>query len=335
MRVIIVDDEQAMLMIMERLLQEIQGTEIAGSFLNAAEALAFIRHEDVDIAFVDIEISGENGLEAAKTMREACPGMEIVFVTSHKEYALDAFAVYPLDYMVKPVSMGRIRETMLRVMRRKAGRLAVTADRSDQRLNVRALGAFEASSLQAGKVKWMSKKSQEIFGYLLLNRGKSVSKSRLLEDIFPYMDLPNAQHYLNTAIYQLRKALTAHGLKASIITGNEQYSLDLKAMTVDFIDFESATQALQEIDASNVQQALNVEGLYGGELFEERSYEWSVVERGRLGERYGDLAKRLVRWLAEQGQLREASRIALKLTRFNELDEIVEWDDQAWASILS
>lgn len=56
----------------------------------------------------------ENGLEFAKRLRESGLQMKIVFVTSHKEYALSAFDVYAFDYMVKPIVQERLHGTILR-----------------------------------------------------------------------------------------------------------------------------------------------------------------------------------------------------------------------------
>ena len=89
------------------------------------------------------------------------------------------------------------------------------------------LGYFEVSSTEQGTVKWISKKSEELFAYLLLNRGGSVAKIHVIEHIFPDMPLKNAEVYLNTAVYQLRKALSVHGFKEIVISGQESIEIAL------------------------------------------------------------------------------------------------------------
>jgi two-component SAPR family response regulator len=320
MKVLIVDDEPAMLMVMNRLLSRMEDVEISGSFLNAEQALAFVKEWEVDIAFVDIKIAGDNGLELARRLRAVRVDLEIVFVTSHTEFALDAFDTYPLDYMVKPISRGRLAQTIARAAGKRSG-FSEAAAEAPNRLIVRCLGCINASSKQAGEVKWMSQKSLELFAYLLVNRKRSVAKSRILEDIFSDMPLKNAEAYLHTAVYQLRKALSPHGLKSIVGSAHEQYRLDLGHVDVDFIDFENGVAGLTEINAFNEVAAIELEQRYSGDLFEVKSFMWALAERMRLADLYDAFAKRLTRCLLAQQKLDEALPIAKKIVSFNELDK--------------
>jgi DNA-binding NarL/FixJ family response regulator len=121
MKVLLVDDEPAMLLAMERMVSKLEGVELVGGFRNATEALAFARAKDVDLAILDIMIAEDNGLELARSLRSIHATMDIVFTTSHTEFALPAYEVYPLDYMVKPISRMRIAQTIARAIdKRKA-----------------------------------------------------------------------------------------------------------------------------------------------------------------------------------------------------------------------
>lgn len=321
MRVLVVDDEPVMLLAMKRLLSKIEGIELVRSFDNAAEALDFIRNNEVELAFLDIQIGEDNGLELAQSLRSASAGTDIVFTTSHTEYAMPAYDVYPLDYMVKPISSRRLEQTIARAMSKSGSSGKQVADHAAPRLTVRALGCFEVVSKQAGAVKWISKKSAELFAYLLVQRGRSVAKTRVLEDIFPEMPLKNAEIYLNTAVYQLRKALLPHGFKESIQSSQEQYRVEWSRMDVDFIQFEQGVEELSDITAENAEIALDLEKQFNGELFEDKSYEWATAERERLGLVYDSFAKVLVHWLLERKRHREAFQIARRLVSHNEFEE--------------
>lgn len=65
-----------------------------------------------EIAFLDICMEGQNGLEAAALLRKAHTDTKIVFVTSAPEYALDAFSVHPFDFLVKPFEEKKIDKVM-------------------------------------------------------------------------------------------------------------------------------------------------------------------------------------------------------------------------------
>lgn len=256
LKVIIIDDEQAMLVIMQRMLRKIDNIEIIGGFQSVKDALLFTQNTVVDIAFVDIMIADESGLELARQLRAGQKDMEIVFVTSHREYAVDAFDAYPLDYMVKPVSQKRLIQTIERA-REKKKKLPEKTDVN--RLVVKALGGLEVSSVEAGKVKFISKKSQELFAFLLLGRGRAVSRDRVIDEVFPDMPLGNAIVYLNTAVYQLRKALQSHGLKSIVRTFDEQYMLEMTHVDVDFISFESYVYRVKDWNEFTVKEALEWE----------------------------------------------------------------------------
>jgi two-component SAPR family response regulator len=333
MRVLIVDDEQAMLKVMKRLLEKIAGIEIAGQFRNAEEALALVEREEVDIAFVDIMIAGDSGLELARRMRAAQSKLEIVFVTSHSDFAYESFDAYPLDYMVKPVSAKRLEQTIARAKARRSANstavqaVAATAEASNK-LKVCGLGGMDVSSATAGNVKWRSKKSMELLAYLLVHRERSVSQSRIIEDLFPDRTLKSAKDYLNTAMYQLRNVLQQHELKAEIVYANEQYRLQVEQIDADFIAFESYVAGVKHIDRSNIEAALEWEAKYTGDLFEDKIYIWATAEQARLAELYGQFAKRLIRWLLASGQSEHGIRIAKKLVERN------EWDEEAHTLIM-
>lgn len=116
MRVVIIDDQPSMHTIMQRMLDKIAEVEIVGKFREAASAFAFLTANRADLVFLDIQMPGENGLELAKRLRESGLRIKLVFVTSHKDYALSAFDVYAYDYIVKPISQERLRGTVLRAL---------------------------------------------------------------------------------------------------------------------------------------------------------------------------------------------------------------------------
>lgn len=321
MKVLIVDDEPAMLLAMKRMLSKMEGVELVGSLRNAAEALDFVQDGNVDLAFLDIKIGADSGLELAQSLRSLCADVDIVFTTSHTEFAMHAYDVYPLDYMVKPISPKRLAQTIARAAIRHHAISEDAGGHAPNRLTVRGLGCFEASSKQAGTVKWISKKSMEVFAYLLVNRGRSTAKTRILDDIFPEMPLKNAEAYLNTAVYQLRKALSLHGFKELVLSTQEQYRVDLDQVDVDFIQYEQAIEELSDIDAANEETALGLEQQFAGGLFEDKSYMWATVERERLAIMYESLAKRLTKWLLARKRYREAVQIARRLVSRNEFDE--------------
>jgi len=322
MRVLLIDDEQAMLTALNLLLSRIDGVIVVGMVSSRAEAIAFAAQQVVDLAFIDIMIAEDNGLALARELRKMNADLDIVFLTSHKEYALDAFDAYPLDYIVKPITRKRLEETVARAARGRARKPDSSAHAdSRKRLSVASFGSLHVSTMQGDALKWTSRKSQELFAYLLLCRGNRASKVRILEDLFQDREGKSSELYLNTALYQLRRTLATHGMKAILVSDREHYQMSLEPIAADFIEFEERVSELHAIDADNVEAAMAVEGMYTGELFEDKPYGWALAERERLSDLYEALAQRLAKWLLEHERTHEAVQIAKKLVRRNELGE--------------
>jgi two-component SAPR family response regulator len=117
LKVVIIDDEKAMHLIMRRMLASVEEIEIVGCFRETAAAFSYLAKHDVDLIFLDINMPGENGLTFANRLRgNGGRPVQIVFVTSYKEYAPAAFEVYAYDYIVKPVMRDRLHQTVQRVL---------------------------------------------------------------------------------------------------------------------------------------------------------------------------------------------------------------------------
>lgn len=320
MKVLIVDDEPTMLLTMERLLATIEGIEIVGRFQRAEEAYQFLCHEEVDLAFLDIEIADDNGIELARDLRMNAIEVDIVFTTSHTSYAIEAFDIYALDYMVKPISKERLIQTLKRAQGRRSVSTVGTLPLI-HRLKVRMLGTFEVNSTDQGTVKWISKKSEELFAYLLVNRGNSVAKMKVIEDIFPNMPQKNAENYLNTAVYQLRKALSLHNFKEIVISGNEKYNLTLTHVDVDFIQLEQGIALLATIQKNNEAVAMELERQVEGEFLENHAFVWAVPQRESINILCGKFMNNLASWLLSAKRYPEALQIMRKNSVRNPFDE--------------
>lgn len=324
MRVVLIDDEKAMHLILKRMLAKIgDGIEIAGSFTDTASAEAFLSGEEVDMVFVDIQMPRDNGFAFAQRLRERGSEVRVVFVTSHTAYALPAYDLYAYDYMVKPVVQERLQKTVLRAMAelgRETSRQESAAGVLPQ-AQINCLGRMEIRSSTLGLVKWKSSKSAELCAYLLLQRGSLVSRARLIEDIFGGKPLKNAEIYLNTTAYQLRKLLDTVGLKGSLHSDPNHYALDLSLAQVDMVRFEEECRELASIDESNLEQALELERMYAGSLFGDLDYPWAWSEVERLSLLYSGFAQRLCVALLNLGDASAALLLLGKLSLHNELDE--------------
>ncbi|NBD25664.1 response regulator [Paenibacillus glycinis] len=326
MNVILVDDEPAMHLILTKMLGKLPGIRVRGAFADTASATAFLsENADIGLAFVDISMKGENGLAFAARMERAGYPLHIVFVTSHKDYALDAFELSALDYLVKPVSQERLQRTVNRVLTVPGDpRLQPTeaADTAANRFEILALGDVAASNGPV-RVKWISRKCTELFAYLLLHHGRRIPRSRLIADIFGGMDQANAESYLNTTAYQLRKSLEPLGMRDAVRSENDGYALELKHAAIDYVDFARQAEQLQVIDAGNVDAALRIERLYAGDLFGDKAYVWAASSTERYARIYESFSLKLAAALMAMRDSSAASKLLHKLNERNPLEESV------------
>jgi two-component system LytT family response regulator len=321
-KVVIIDDEKAMQLIMKRMLGKVDEVEIVGSFQETSTAYSYLTNHDVDLIFMDINMPKESGLEFAGRLRESGRQMKIVFVTSHKEYSLLAFDVYAFDYIVKPVNQERLHHTIQRAL---SGMLTETKstehDSSSIRVMFNCLGGMEIRNVQNVLVKWKTSKSAELFGYLLMHKGRLVSRARIIEDIFSDMPQKNGEIYLNTTVYQLRKLLGDYGLKKSLYSDTNYYALDLNQVRVDIFSFEEGCKQMAVLDNTHIEQALELERLYNGDLFGDRAFPWARSEVERLSLMYTSFTQRLCDALLIKGDTQTAITLLMKLTAHNELEE--------------
>ena len=136
MRALIVDDEEPARSELRHLLGAYDGIAVDDA-ASAAEGLA--RAGPYDAVFLDVEMPGLTGVEAAALVRDRADPPAIVFVTAHAEYAVDAFAVEAFDYLLKPVDPDRLA----RVVERLRERTVESAAPPLERIAVVAAGGSE------------------------------------------------------------------------------------------------------------------------------------------------------------------------------------------------
>ncbi len=116
LRALIVDDEAPARGELRYLLAAHPEVEVVGEAATAREALALAGGVRYDVVFCDIEMPGLSGLEAARLVRERPGSPELVFVTAHERYAVEAFAVEAFDYLLKPVDPQRLARLVVRLL---------------------------------------------------------------------------------------------------------------------------------------------------------------------------------------------------------------------------
>lgn len=118
LRTVVVDDEQLARDELCFLLQQMGGVEVVGQAGNGVEALRVIEESQPDLVMLDVQMPGLTGFEVARRVLQAGVGSQLVFVTAFDQYAIDAFEVNAVDYLLKPVEAERLGVAVDRVRKR-------------------------------------------------------------------------------------------------------------------------------------------------------------------------------------------------------------------------
>lgn len=112
LKVILIDDERLARSELKRMLDEFPDVEIIGEAANANEGIEKIEALNPDLVFLDIQMPGKTGFDMLTELEKA---PHVIFVTAYDEYALKAFDVNALDYLMKPVEPKRLADAIMKV----------------------------------------------------------------------------------------------------------------------------------------------------------------------------------------------------------------------------
>lgn len=112
MKALLIDDERLARVELRRLLASHSDIEIAGEARNAEEALDLIRRIAPDLLFLDIQMPGKTGFDLLESLEEV---PQVIFTTAYDDYAIKAFDVNALDYLMKPIAPARLASALAKL----------------------------------------------------------------------------------------------------------------------------------------------------------------------------------------------------------------------------
>ncbi|RZM84596.1 DNA-binding response regulator [Pseudoalteromonas rubra] len=115
---LIVDDEPLALEGLSLRLAKIPEVEVIGQAENGDDAIRLCHELCPDVLFLDLQLPGLNGIEVVQAIQADVLPM-VVFVSAYSDYALDAFELNAIDYVLKPANLGRLQKTVTRILERR------------------------------------------------------------------------------------------------------------------------------------------------------------------------------------------------------------------------
>ncbi|RRB00082.1 LytR/AlgR family response regulator transcription factor [Larkinella rosea] len=112
MNCVIIEDEPLALNLLESYVRQVEGLTLIRSYTNAVDAFTFLQSKTVDLLFLDIELPQISGLELLKSLKNRPP---VIMTTAYRDYAVDAYDLDVVDYLLKPVTFERFLRSISKV----------------------------------------------------------------------------------------------------------------------------------------------------------------------------------------------------------------------------
>lgn len=313
---VLIDDERPSLKELEFLLKDYPEIAVTGRFTDPEEALTYISETKPDAVFLDINMPQLKGIDAAAMILSGSPGTGIVFVTAYDQYAVDAFDLHALDYILKPIDKMRLKKTVERIVKSNSSK----RKENSKVFKIKCFGKFQAGWSGQEPIKWRTEKTKELFAFLLFNRGRSLSKDELLERLWTD-DIPEkAIRQLYNGIYHIRKALETSGADSSVIRVDNDYNVVLDQADLDIERFCFLTKDLSALSIGELKETVE---LYTDDFLRGEDYLWPDFERERLSSLYLQSLLRLAERYEENAESGNAEEVLLKAFNKFPFEELV------------
>lgn len=319
LKVVLLDDEKPALRVLGQYIGDRNDVQVVGAYTDPTELLNEVKHLMPDLVFLDIEMPEMNGLEMAARLRELHDDIDIVFVTAYQQYALEAFRVNAVDYLLKPVDLDRLHRTLDRIWKRREQRTPEPEVRSKS--GIVCFGGFEIFKEQRSPIRFPTAKAEELFAYMLIHRNTTISKWTICDRLWPDILSPeNVKHKLHVTMHRMKKTLHEGGIQVRISSLKGYYRMECDE-SCDYIRFEQAVAEALNADQGNPEALMKALALYKGPLFANRDYPWCEEERERMFRYFAAASKRSARWNLERNRYQQASEVLHSLIFYDPVDE--------------
>jgi len=230
MKILALDDSETALRLLTGAISEAQPRSEVFSFEKPSELLVFAKENACDIAFLDIEIWGMNGLAVAKELKDHNPKINIIFVTAYSKYASEAFELHPSGYILKPVTKEAVEREIENLRHPVEQKMLV-------RIFAQTFGNFEIFSY-GSTLKFSYSKTKELLAYLIDRNGASANTNELCAVLWEdKQDSANLRAYMRKLIRDLTKTLESAGCEDIIVRKHNSIAVIPEKIVCDSYGF--------------------------------------------------------------------------------------------------
>ena len=181
----------------------------------------------VDVAFPDSDLGSMNGLVFAKKWKDIQPEVNIIFVTSHEQYALKAIQLHATGYLMKPATAEDIRRELT---------FLYGGAPAPKRIRVQTFGGFDVF-VGGRPLQFKRAKAKELLAYLIDRRGNSVTTGEACSILWEDEGGSSKKSYLRNLITDLRAALADAGAEDVLVKGFNTLAIDPARLDCDSYRF--------------------------------------------------------------------------------------------------
>lgn len=227
-------------------------------FQSGKEALEYAKKNQVDAAFLDMEMQEIHGLELAKRLKKVNPNINIVFVTAYEQYALQAFGVDATGYLLKPYTRQEVKKELEKIARFRP--------LPEKRIRIQTIPGFVVS-VDGSRMMWGRAKVEELFALLVDRGSEGITKGEAIACLWPgRMADENTQSLYRVTYKRLLDTLKEKGVDSIIATdGRKKYLLTEQIDCDLYRILDGDLEAIQS---------------YSGEYM--REYSWAETRNAQL-----------------------------------------------------
>ena len=224
---IAVDDEPLMLGALVKAISASPDITAVSKFSGCEEAIAHMKNEPADVAFLDINMRGMGGISLAEKLLEISPECKIVFCTGSEEYALQAFKLHASGYLLKPISAADVQGEFdnIKGVRRR-----------EKPLVVKCFGNFEVYA-NGQRLTFKRSKTKELLAFLVDRNGAGVTVAEIGVALWENDADQKNHNYIHQLVYDLRHALEAAGVGDVFKRSSYHYCVDPEKLDCDYYSF--------------------------------------------------------------------------------------------------
>lgn len=274
MRTMIVDDEVPALKMLEKLVVDHDKLTLVYSTHQAETVLAKLEDVKPELILLDINMGGISGVDLAEEINRLEPSIQIIFITAYSEYAVKAFELNALDYLLKPVTKKRFNQGISRISFEETQTIT-----SSDKIKMAVFGEGLIMDYKGVPIELRTKKAYELLFLLRHHFREGVTKDVMMEKLWEHQTKESSTMMLHTTIYQIRQSFKKAGLQNPIQYKQGRYYL--------ILEVEHDLDVVEEM----IQKEPSLEGTeyiistYVGLYLEQEHVEWASIYRNDLHQR--------------------------------------------------